>query len=282
MRVLVTGGSGFIGSHIIDVLVEKGHSVRNLDLKPPTRSDVPYREGNIVDRAVLDEEVAKVDIVYHIGGFSNIDLVMGNPVEVIELNVLSTVYLLDACRKHRVRHFLYASSVFAYDRAGHLYTTSKAASERIIEDYGNLYGLPYTVLRFATVYGPRNRAADVIYLFTKAAKRDGVIEIHGDGRQIRNFTHVRDAAEGSVAAMGSDESLNTIVTVAAARSLTINDLAELVKEIINPRCCIVHRDSMRRMDYRGEVRDIDECHRRLHWKPRIEIEDGIREMGEAV
>lgn len=282
MNILVTGGSGFIGSHVIDVLVEAGHSVTNLDLRPPHRSDIVHRTGSIVERSVVDEEVAKADAVYHIGGFSDIDLVRNHPIETIELNVLSTTYLLDACRKFKTRQFLYASSVYAYDRSGHLYTTSKAASERIIEDYGTLFGVPYTILRYATVYGPRNRASDVVYLFVRGAKHDGCIEIHGDGMQKRNFTHVRDAAEGSAIAIGNKNCPNATVTIASEEGLTINELAERVKEIVNPQCRVMRRASSRCLDYRGELNGIGEGYQRLGWKPRIGIEEGIKEMKDLV
>lgn len=278
MNVLVTGGSGFVGSHVIDVLVERGHAVTNLDVKPPNRSDIIHKAGSLTDRALLDDEVGKADVVYHIGGFSNIDLVKENPVETIELNVLSTLYLLDACRRMRIKRFLFASSVYVCGRKGHLYTTSKHASERIIEDYSELYGVPYTIMRFATVYGPRNRAADTVYLFTKVAKCGGCIEIHGDGMQLRNFTHVRDVAEGSVAALHSAACVNRTVIISVMNGTSINDLAQKVVRIVNPRCRIVHKESPRCQDYEGDVNGVAESNRILKWNPHISLDDGIVEM----
>lgn len=282
MNVLVTGGSGFIGSHVIDVLVESGHLVTNLDKKPPYRSDITHRSGSISDKELLDEEVGKADVVYHIGGFSNIDLVKESPVETIEMNVLSTLYLLDACRKKGIKRFLYASSVYACERKGHLYTTSKFASERIIEDYGKLYGIPYTILRYATVYGPRNRSADVVYLFTKAAKYEGCIEIHGDGKQSRNFTHVRDVAEGSAAALQRESCVNRTVVIAVADRTSINELAQKVVRIVNPKCRIVHKESPRCQDYIGEVEGIEESDNCLEWISRVSLDEGISEMESLV
>ncbi len=275
MNVLVTGGSGFIGSHVIDVLVERGDVVTNLDKKPSHRNDIIHRTGSLLDRVLIDAEVEKADAVYHIGGFSNIDLVKNSPVETIEMNVLSTLYLLDSCRRKGIKRFLYASSVYACERKGHLYTTSKFASERIIEDYSSLYGVPYTILRYATVYGPRSREADVVYLFTKAAKHDGRIEIHGDGMQSRNFTHVRDVAEGSVAALQSETCVNQTVVVGGRNRTSINELAKKIVKIVNPQCRIVYKESPRCQDYVGDVDCVDESNDRLRWAPRVTLDEGI-------
>lgn len=282
MKVLVTGGSGFIGSHIVDVLVENGHSVTNIDIKPPHREDVKYLNGSILDRKLIDSAINSVDVVYHIGGFSNINFVKEHPVETIELNTLSTTYILDACRRHGTSHFIYASSVYAFDRGGHLYTTSKALSERIIEDFNRLYNIPYTILRYATVYGPRNRSADVIYLFTKKALDGGQIEIHGDGSQKRNFTHVRDIAEASVLVMERKECLNKILVIASSKTLSIKEIALKIKEIINSDIKIIYEPSKRISDYPGEIQGIEETYRILGWTPKITIQDGIRELVELL
>jgi len=283
MSILVTGGSGFIGSHIVDVLHEQGFSVINLDIRPPHREDITYIKGSILEKGLINSIVQKCDVVFHIGGFSNINFVKNNPVETIELNVLSTAYLLDACRKRTVpSHFIYASSVYVFDRKGHLYTTSKSSSERIVEDFNNLYNVPYTILRYATVYGPRNREADVIYLFVKKAVEGGLIEIQGDGSQKRNFTHVRDIAEGSVKVLNQNESINKTLTIASSQTLSIKELALKVKELVNPKCKIIYKAEERHLDYEGEIKGIDETYRILNWRPIKDIDAGITELAELI
>jgi UDP-glucose 4-epimerase len=278
VKAVITGGSGFIGSHIVDVLVERGHSVTNIDLKAPCRFDVEHLQGSILDRGLLERAVRGSDVVFHIGGFSNIDYVKDNPVETIELNVLSTTYLLDVCRRYNNPRFVYASSVYAFDRSGHLYTTSKACSERIIEDFSTLYGIPYTTLRYATAYGPRSREADVVFLFIKSALTKNEIEIHGDGNQMRNLIHVRDIAVASVLAMEREECRNKTLTIAAKRALSINELAIKIKRIINSDCRIVYKGAQRVQDYRGEIEDVRHAYELLKWEPRMDIEHGIREL----
>ena len=276
MRILVTGGSGFIGSHIVDVLIEQGHSITNLDIKPAHRQDIKYVKGSILDRKLIDSLIETNEVVYHIGGFSNINYVKESPVETIELNILSTTYLLDACRRYGKPHFIYASSVYAFDRSGHLYTSSKAFSERIIGDFNKLYDIPYTILRYGTVYGPRNREADVIYLFLKKAINGEPIEIHGDGRQKRNFIYVRDLAEGSVRVVENEKAVNKTLVIAHPLSISIKELAYKIKEIATTDIQLKFSRGKREKDYEGIVKDIENSQNILGWTPRVNVEDWIR------
>lgn len=281
MNILVTGGSGFIGSHVVDALLVKGHSVIDLDIKAPVQKNIEYVNGSILDRQLIDSIIERVDCIFHIGGFSNINFVKENPVETIELNVLSTAYLLDSCRKHsksRDIHFIYASSVYVCDRKGHLYTTSKACSERIIEDFHNLYKTPYTILRYGTVYGPRSRKADVLYLFVKKALHGEDIQIHGGGQQKRNFIDVRDLANGSIKVIGNKNAINRTLVIAHSESLSIVDLANKVKKIVKPDIKIDFVGQARVDDYGGEIDGIKESQSILSWKPYLNIEDGIRDI----
>ena len=284
MKILVTGGSGFIGSHIVDVLVEEGHEVTNLDIKAPYRQDIRHVNGSMLDRELISSLVKDSEYIYHIGGFSNINFVKDNPVKTIELNVLSTLYFLDACEKHKtnIKRFIYASSVYAFDRMGHLYTTSKAMSERIIEDFQNLYGIPYTILRFGTVYGPRNRSADVVYLFTNIAVNGGPIVIHGDGNQRRNFIHARDLAKASVKVLNSEDAENKTLVVAHCNSISIKELADKMKEIVNPQVKIIFKQQKREQDYKGMVGDVELTQKILGWHPEISLELGIRELSTII
>lgn len=276
---MVTGGSGFIGSHVVDVLIEQGHTVTNLDIKAPHREGLTYINGSILDRELVNSVVGNNDVIFHIGGFSNINFVKNNPVETIEQNILSTTYLLDACKEKIPHpHIIYASSVYVFDRMGHLYTTSKASSERIIEDFNVLYSIPYTILRYATVYGPRNRGADVVFLFLKGAIKNNTIEIQGDGRQTRNFTHVRDIAEGSVRVIGNKKAIDKTLSIASTTRTSINELADLCKETVDSNVKIIHNGIKREKDYFGEIKNIEETLKILDWEPSIKLIDGIKEL----
>jgi UDP-glucose 4-epimerase len=277
MNVLVTGGSGFIGSHIVDELINSGYSVRVLDIKPPHRNDVDFFKGSILSLDNIEKSLEDIDIVYHLGGFSNIDMVKGSPLETIQLNIEGTANLLDVSRqKKKVRRFIFASSVYVHDSRGHLYTTSKLASELICKNYYNLYGLPYTILRYGTVYGPRSRDVDVISVFIRKALDSGRITINGSGNQKRNFIFTQDVAKGSIRAMEAIAE-NKTYCIAYPRSFTINELAQTIKKIVNPEL-IIQRDynNVREDDYLGEIDNLEETFKDLSWRPEYGLEEGIK------
>ena len=231
-----------------------------------------------MDRALIDSLVEQCDVIFHIAGFSNIDFVQNNPVDTVELNVNSTLYLLDACRRYGSKHLLYASSVYAGSGQGHLYTTSKLMSERLIEDFSTLYDFTYTILRFASVYGTRSRKVDAIYSFVESALKGNNIVIHGTGSQLRNFTYVRDLAEASVKAMYSDLTKNRILTIADPKRYSVYQVAKKVKGLIVSDSEIVFEPSFRRKDYTGDIKDIADSLSLLRWKPRVSIESGVANL----
>lgn len=274
MNVLVTGGSGFIGSHVADKLVEAGHSVRILDLKKPHREDVEFLRGDITSEKDVKKSLADIDVVYHIGAFSNIDLVRSHPLTTINSNIMGTAYLLEECRKRRVKRFIFASSVFVYDERGHLYTTAKLASEMICKNYHTLYGLPYTILRYGTAYGPRSRDADVISVFIRNALQGKQLTIHGSGQQKRHFICIDDLAEGNLAALKAIAA-NRTYTLANPKPVTIKELAVIIKEILGDSITVRYKPS-RQDDYQGAISDISLAKEELDWEPRVDIREGVR------
>lgn len=276
MRVLVTGGSGFIGSHIVDKLIEAGHYIRVLDIKPPHRNDVDFIKGGITSKTDITKAVDKVEIIYHIAAFSNINLVKDNPVQTIESNILGTAYLLEEARKRNIRRFIFASSVYVHDERGHLYTTSKLASEMLCKNYHTLYSLPYTVLRYGTAYGPRSRAADVISIFVERVLKNKEIMIHGTGNQKRNFIYVEDIALGSVAAL-KEIGENKTYVIAGLETVSIKELADVIKRVFNIQLKInIDASKGREDDYQGEIDSLKETMAELGWKPETALVEGIK------
>jgi len=275
MRALVTGGSGFIGSHVVDKLVEAGHSVRVLDLKEPHRKDVEYSKGNILSREVVRESVRDVDFVYHFAAASNIDLVKDNPLETIEFNVMGTAYLLEEARLNNISRFVLASSVFVHDTRGHLYTTSKLLSEMLCKDYNTLFSVPYTLLRIGTAYGPRSRNADVVSIFVQKALKNEDLIIYGNGKQKRNFIYVEDIAFACLAVI-DENAKNKVFVIAGNDSFTIEELAYTVRDIVNPAIKIYFKPGEERDDdYLGKIDRLDFAEQEIGWKPEVDISSGI-------
>jgi len=273
MNVLVTGGSGFIGSHVVDKLIAAGHRVRVLDLKEPHRADVEFIQGDITVRDDINRATEQIEVVYHIAAFSNIDKVRDNPLTTIERNILGTAYLLEDCVQRKVKRFIFASSVYVYDQGGHLYTTAKQASEMLCKDYNALYGLPYTILRYGTAYGPRSRRADVISVFIERALNGQSLTIYGSGNQARHFIYVEDLAEGNVAAL-QEVARNQTYNLEGSRPITVKEIAQAVKKLVAD--VPIEYGKARPQDYGGTVIPPEGVSKELGWQPRVDLEEGIR------
>jgi UDP-glucose 4-epimerase len=273
MAVLVTGGSGFIGSHVVDKLKDSGFDVLVFDIAKPHRNDVKFIKGDITSQDQLNNAMRDIEYVYHIAAASDINKVAEQPVNAVNLNILCTARVLDAARVNDVERVLFASSYFVDSGKGHLYATTKKASEMICSDYQTLYGLPFTILRYGTAYGPRSRGEDVISLFVKRALSGEPLEIHGSGTQYRNFIYVEDLAKGNVAAL-SDVAKNRTYILEGCRAVTIRELAEIVTRIFDEDLDIQFR-SNRPDDYSGDEAS-DLSYKELKWEPQVDIEEGIR------
>ena len=197
-NVLVTGGSGFIGSHVVDTLIKKKCNVTVIDLNSPKRKDVKFIKGSILNKSLIESSLKNIDYIFHLAAVSDINKVEKIPTKTIETNILGTTYLLEASRKAKIKRFVFAGSYYSYGDAGNLYTTSKTASELVIRNYNLLYKQKFTILRYSTAYGPRNREVDALSIFVDRAMKNLDLVIHGDGKQKRDYIYVKDLAEGSM------------------------------------------------------------------------------------
>jgi len=275
MTVLVTGGSGFIGSHVVDKLIERNYEVRVFDVQKPHRDDVKYYKGDIKCLGDLSLAMEGVDYVFHIAASSNIDRVSANPLSTIDLNIGGTARVLESARKSGVERVLLASSYFVGGRGGHLYATSKAASEMLCKDYYTLYGLPFTILRYGTVYGPGSRGEDVVSVFVQQALSSGKLVIHGSGSQYRHFIYVDDLAEGNVAALKKTAENETYI-LASIKKVTIKEVAQTIKRLFDDMVSIEYKEE-RIDDYEGSDINLEKTKKELRWEPKVDFEEGVRQ-----
>ncbi|GAB6094256.1 NAD(P)-dependent oxidoreductase [Desulfatiferula olefinivorans] len=233
MKILVTGGSGFLGSHVADALSDAGHEVTIFDRfeSPYLKSGQRMVVGDVLDQAVLNQTVPGHDVVYHFAGIADVDECARRPVDTARYNVLGTVYLLDACREAKVKRFVFASSAYVFSNAGFCYRSSKQACESFIEDYHKLFGLNYTCLRYGSLYGERADERNSIYRLIRQAIVEGKITYHGQGDEVREFIHVRDAAQSSVKILEADYE-NKHIILTGNEKLLYSQLLEMIKEIV--------------------------------------------------
>lgn len=234
MKVIVFGGSGFLGSHTADALEEAGHEVVVYDLKPSPhlRPSQTMIVGDILNEKKVNDAVKGCDVVYNFAGIADIAEASQKPLDSVKNNILGNAIILEACRKADIKRFVFASSLYVYSKAGSFYRSSKQACELITENYNEIFGLPYTILRYGSLYGPRADERNFIYKIIKKALTDGKIVREGDGEEIREYIHVYDAAKRSAEIL-QDDFINQYVIITGDQQMKVKDLLFMIKEMLD-------------------------------------------------
>lgn len=250
MKVIVFGGSGFLGSHVADVFTDEGYEVTIYDIvrSPYLKKGQKMVIGNVLDKAKVKKAVDDKDYVYNFSGIADINEAMRKPIKAVENNILGNAIILNAARKAKVKRFVFASSLYVYSKTGSFYRTTKQACENLIENYNEVYGLPYTILRYGSLYGPRADENNFIYRIVKQAIEKGVIVRDGDGEELREYIHVIDAARGSVAILGK-EFKNQCVIITGNQLLKVKDMLHMVSEILNNKVKVKFRPARNENHY---------------------------------
>jgi len=233
MKVIIFGGSGFLGSHVADILDNLGNDVLIYDIKvsPYLRSSQKMIMGDILDQKKVEAAVKGCKVVYNFAGIADIDETCKKPLDSIKYNILGNSIVLEAARKAHIKRFVFASSLYVYSKAGGFYRSTKQSCELLIENYQEIYGLPYTILRYGSLYGPRSDEKNFIYRIIHQALTDKKITRHGDGEELREYIHVRDAAQGSVEIL-SDEFTNQHVILTGNQQMRVKDLLFMIREMM--------------------------------------------------
>ena len=291
MKVLVTGGAGFIGSHIVEKLLDRGHQVFIFD-QPNIEHRILHKEAIFVPGTILDQEALRVcmvgmDAVYHLAAVADVKEVYDDPSYSETVNVRGTLNVLEAARRNEVGHVIYGSTTWVYSEADddvvdeetalkpptHLYTATKLASEYYCVCYDKLYGVATTVLRYGIPYGPRSRDAAVIPVFVKKALDGEPITIAGDGSQFRQFVYVEDLAEGNVLAL-NEVAKHKTYNLDGAEKITIRQIAEAVQKVVGHVEIIT--GEARPGDFGGKEGISIKAKNELGWVPQVSFEQGLR------
>jgi UDP-glucose 4-epimerase len=235
-NILVTGGAGFLGSHIADALSDAGYSVTVLDLHASQyiRADQQMVCGSILEADFLDSVFTRGEFsaVYHLAALADLNEAKSKPKETVIINILGTVNLLEQCVKHSVPRFIFGSSVYVYSQHGGFYRCSKQACENYIEEFKLKYGLDFTILRFGSLYGTRTNETNGVYRLLHKVMNEEVIHYHGSEEDKREYIHVQDAAKLSVQAL-EPQYANKHLTLTGNDRLSISDLFKMFGEILN-------------------------------------------------
>ena len=301
--ILVTGGAGFIGSHLCERLLLMGHRVLCLDnfnntydpavkrcnvAKALRHSHYRLTEGDILDESLAGGllESSKADAVVHLAALAGVRRSILAPLDYVDVDIKGTVSLLEACRKHNVKKFIFASSSSVYGACPSPfreaaapgaqispYAAAKRCGELYCETYSLLYGIRISCLRFFTVYGPRQRPDMAIHTFTKAISEGGDIFIYGDGSSSRDYTYVDDIVDGIIAALDLDRQFE-IFNLGNSNTVNIMSLVEILgnklgKEV---RCRFMPEQQG---DAPSTCADIGKAAGLLGYSPKVKLEEGI-------
>ena len=287
-RVLVTGGAGFIGSHVVDKLIAAGHEPRILDVRPsPHHPDVDTVIG---DMCVLEDMVRAADgcdAIAHLAAAADVGEVQQDPVGSEQLNARGTVNVLEAARQLEIDRVVYASTIWVYSDVeaehvdegtllappAHLYTATKLAGELYCRSYRELYRVESTILRFGIPYGPRARPAAVIPIFVRKALAGEPLTLAGGGLQTRRFVYVEDIAEGVVAGL-APQAADRTYNLVGDEEVTIREIAERVRDEVGDVELVLTEG--RAGDFKGAEVSGARAASELGWEARTPFAEGLR------
>jgi UDP-glucose 4-epimerase len=295
---LVTGGAGFIGSHLVEHLVRHGTPVRVFDdfstgLPANVPDGVEVVTGSLADPAAVDRAVAGAGVVYHLGAMASVARSLEDPVGCHAVCGTGTLHVLDAARRHGVRRVVYAASSSAYgaasDPAGQdedtpldplsPYAAAKLAGELYLRAFAASYGVETVRLRFFNVFGPRQRAdspySGVIAIFTALLSRGKTPVVHGDGLQSRDFTYVANAVQALTRAAEVPGVSGRVYNVGTGRAVTLLELLAALNRVLGTAAVPEHGPA-RAGDVRFSRAKIDRIRAELGYEPAVGFEDGLR------
>ena len=232
-KAVVVGGSGFIGSHVADNLSDAGYQVVIYDKTESKwlREEQQQVIGDVQDAEKLDKVIVGAEVVYNFAALADLNQALEQPLKTVNINILGNIHVMEACRAHSVKRFIYASTVYVHSREGGFYRCSKQASEAYVEEYQKIYGLDYTILRYGSLYGPRANETNGLYRVVKSALDHGVVRYEGDIDAMREYIHVDDAAKASIDAINS-EFRNESVVLTGQEPMKVIDMLKMLAEIL--------------------------------------------------
>lgn len=283
MRILVIGGSGFLGSHLCDQLTINGHEVTIFDKQNSKWKSNSQKMivGDISDINLVNRALKKVDYVYNFAGISDLDAAMDLPEETVEQNILNLVKILKCCLNHKIKRFIQASTLYVDSDKGGFYKCSKLASENYLIEFNKRYRLNYNILRFGTLYGPRSNFENGVYSILKKAIKKKEIIYYGNKDSLREYIHVIDAARQSSQIL-SEKYKNTIFMISGTQQHTIQNFLKLISEILS-----IKKISIKKPKYEGHYsltpyKMMNDYSYKINLDKNIELGQGILNLAKEI
>ena len=236
MNCLLTGGSGFLGSHVADELAKKGHQVTIFDEKKTKwlKKNQRFLKGSILKIKNLEKAFKNIDVVYHFAALSDLNFALNKPHETVKTNILGTVNILELSKKYKVGRLIFSSSIYVNSEQGGFYRSSKRAAEDYIEEFSKRFKLNFTILRFGSLYGERSDKSNGVRKIIESGKYTGEIKYYGNPKSVRRYIYVKDAAKSCVEAL-KKKYKNKYLIITGKKSVSIKKLLKLVNKLYGYR-----------------------------------------------
>lgn len=233
-KITVFGGSGFLGSHVVDKLIIEGFEVTICDREKSNylTKNQNFKKCNILNLDEVRKAVEDADIVYNFAALADLNDAINKPLETININILGNANILEACKESSIERFVYASTVYVYGKEGGFYRCSKKAAEDYVKEYSKTYNLNYTILQYGSLYGPRSDKSNGLFRIVESALKTGYLKYDGDPEATRSYIHVEDAAQSSVDIL-SQEFVNESVILSGLEPIKIIDMLKTLAEIMS-------------------------------------------------
>lgn len=284
-RIVVLGGSGFLGSYVLDELIRRNYSVVVADRRRPQhRADgFEFVECDIMNPDSLNPIIEGAAAVYNFAGQADVDDSVPKWRETVELNVLGNLNVLDACVEAKVNRFVFASSAYAISNKGSFYGISKQTSERIVREFSDRFGLAFTIIRYGSLYGGRADHRNGIHRVLYQAMTTGKIVHNGDGEEIREYIHAMDAARLSVDVMEQHAYVNGCVVLTGVERLKYKDILQMISEMTNGKVEIAYTNEDRDGHYKITPYSLQtEIGMKLIANPFIDLGQGLMDCIERI
>jgi len=241
MKILVTGGSGFLASHICDELSNSGHNVCIFDKKKSNFNQKHHEfiKGDLRNTELLKKILKKIDIIYHFAAIADIGQAILNPVKTVTTNILSTVNLLNLAVKYNIKRFVFASTIYVNSEDGSFYKSSKRAAENYIEEYSKLFGIKFTILRYGSLYGERSNNENGLKKIVNYAIENKLVKYDGPKNTVREYINVKDAAKLSVECLKKKYE-NQYLVITGRKKIKISRLLKIIKDFFKINSPIVY------------------------------------------